>query len=84
MEFGQVQDGDACRFSVEGGVGEDRSTDTDAAITRSDRNQHTVKPLIIHTPWWTAYGLWEVDLGVNLDSMATQTYGLWGCTGYER
>jgi hypothetical protein len=54
VEVGQV-DGDACRFSVEDGVGEDRSTDTGAVITRSDRNQHTVKPLINHTPRWTYY-----------------------------
>ena len=32
------------------------------------------------------YGFWEVVLGVKYDSVAAQTYGLWGCTrtGYER
>lgn len=31
----------------------------------------------------TAYGLRELTFGVNFGLLAPQTYGFWGCMGYE-
>jgi len=44
----------------------------------------TIKPLLTHTPLWTAQGMgYEGSILVQIDSVATKMYGLWICMGYE-